>query len=151
MTTVNIAQIAQSIASLNYGNGIHSVDIYNLPVDAGKLCPLFAPNPDNFLTEPLFERVTLGSNGVEAMNLEYNMHWVYYHAPIGANLGLFSVYGQMIENLAAILTKIFDNDATPEAIDIKLQDVPRIAIIKDPAGHDYHGIEIVLHILEYVN
>ena len=151
-TTVHFSTIAQSIADIDFSDlGVSVVDIEHIAENTAFTLPLLAPRPDNFLTDIIFTRESFGVSGNEKMTLEYNMHWQYFHAPAGSGLGLFSVYGSMIDNLAGIIEKIMDNDAPSGAIDMQIKEINNIAIFKDPAGNDVLGVDLTLNIKEFVN
>lgn len=150
-STVRLTRIVDSIADMDWSaRGIHSATFASMPVNASAVCPVLTPQPDNPVTDVQFTRQTYGAGGSAKMDLEYTLHYLYFHAPIGAGLGLFSVYNAMMENIDYILEQIMDNDAPEGAIDMQVLNIPRIAPIKDAAGNDYHGMEIALRVKEFM-
>ena len=150
MTNVQFATIAQSIADIDLvSRGIRSKSADNIPVNGLTECPYFAPRPRDFITDIQFSREAFGSNGTEPMNLTYTMHWQYFHAPVGQALS-FSSYEDLISNLAYILEQIADNDAPEGAIDMRIFNVDTIAGIQDPAGNNFHGVELSIQVTEFI-
>lgn len=150
MTSVQFATIAQSIADIDLmSRGIHSKSADNIPSNGLTECPYFAPRPRGFITDVQFSRAAFGSGGTEPMDLVYTMHWQYFHAPIGQVL-TFSSYAALLENLAYIVEQIANNDAPEGSIDVQLLTIEDIAGIQDPAGNNFHGVEIAIQIKEFI-
>jgi len=149
MTTVQFKTIANAIAGLTF-TGINTKTTSTIPLNAITECPLFMPRPDDFITEIQFSRESFGMSGSEKMNLSYTMNWQYFHAPVGQILS-FQDYSDMLDNVCVILQTIANNDTVTGAVDIQIRDIPRFAQLADVSGNYYHGAQIALRILEFIN
>lgn len=147
--TVHFEEIVNAISELTFPN-INTRSINNLPEDIERLCPLFCPKPDNFISRLVFRRVSYGGDSTAKMDLEYDLTWNYYHIPLADNINWLSSYGDMIANLANIIETLCANSFGGGAVDISVQDIPVIAVLRDAVGKEYHGVEIVLHIREFL-
>lgn len=150
--TINcqIDTVSASIAALTI-SGVTIKSSASIPESAMMLCPILFPKPDGFVTDMEFTRESQGGNGTALMNLSYTLNYVYCHAPIGSGVGgIFTTYGPLITNLALILEKIFASDTLTGAVDITLSGVTNIGPVVDPAGNAYHGVEIALRVLEFI-
>jgi len=150
MTTVNLVDIITGISQLTF-TGINTRDIDAVPEDVESLCPLFCPRLDKFLTNPRFTRQSFGAANEARMDWDYDLTWLYYHAPLADNIDWLSFYGEMFTGLAVIAAKFFSTNPVTGAVEMILQDIPDIAVLKDVVGKEYHGVEITIHIKEFVN
>jgi hypothetical protein len=151
MTTISFSTVAQSISDIDYSSkGIHGKDASEIPVNGLTECPYLAPSPRGFISDIQFSREAFGGNGNEPMNLVYTMNWQYFHAPIGTLL-TFENYENLLDNLAYILKQIANNDSITGAVDMKISTISDIGGISDPAGNLFHGVEIGLQVLEFIN
>jgi len=150
--TINcqLETVTSSIAALTITN-VRVMDITNIPEGTKLAGPILYPRPQEFVTDIEFTRESQGGNGTALMNLSYSLHYVYLHAPIGAGVGgLFSVYSGLISNLVLIMEKLFASDAITGVVDLQLEEVSSIGPVSDPAGNAYHGVEISLRVLEFI-
>jgi hypothetical protein len=142
--------VTNSIAALTV-TGVTIKDIHDIPENAMETGPIMFPRPDGFVTDMTFTRESQGGGGTALMNLGYTLTYVYCHAPIGSGPdGLFSTYSGMITNIVLILEKIFASDNITGAVDMQLAGVSNIGPVQDPAGNAYHGVEITLRVLEFI-
>ena len=149
MTTVQFETVANSIAGISI-TGITLKTPDAIPLNGLTECPYFAPRPDDFITEIALTRESYGTGGSEKMNLAYTMNWQYFHAPITQIMN-FQTYGDILVNIATILQKIADNDAPSGAVDIQVKDITRIGPLADVAGNSFHGANIAIRVLEFIN
>jgi hypothetical protein len=148
--TIHLATVAASIAALKIA-GVKVRGLDEIPTDASKLLPVLYPLPNGFITAIQFTRVSQGGAGAAQMNLEYTLNYRYLHSVAGGNLGLFSTYESFMDNLAAIIKKIFSSDNISGVVDLQLAGISNIGPLTDPAGSTtYHGVDIALRVLEFV-
>jgi hypothetical protein len=150
--TINcqIETITNSIAGWSI-SGVSMHDIHDIPESVELLTPTMFPRPNDFVTDMGFERVSQGGAGTAMMNLTYTLNYVYCHAPIGSGLGgLFSVYSGLITNIALIMEKIFASDNPTGGIDLQLAGLSSVGPVSDPSGKAYHGVEIALRVVEFI-
>ena len=146
---VNFATVADSISKLSI-SGITMRDIDQVPDSAQMLCPIMFPQPDNFITNINVERVTVGSGGTAKMDMTYTLNYVFLQAEMGAGISAFSMYSNIVSNLAAILVKMFASDNITGAVDLTLNSIGEIGTISDPSGNQYWGVLLSFNILEFV-
>ena len=145
---LNLVTVAESIADLDIA-GVTVRDIDQIPEAALTLLPVLYPLPNGFITDMTFTRQTQGNSA--AMDLSYTLHYRYLHAIVGSGGGLLTVYSGMIENIVKILEAIFGNSNLTGAVDVELNGVSDIGVMFDPAGQtQYHGVDITLRVLEFV-
>ena len=142
--------VTASIAALSI-SGVKIRNIDSVPESAAMLCPVLFPRPNEFVTDIEFTRESQGGGGTALMNFSYTLNYVYCHAPIGSGLGgLFSVYSALITKIILILEKMFASDNLSGAIDLQVISVSNVGPVADPAGNQYHGVEIGLRVLEFI-
>ena len=147
--TVGFTTVADSISKISV-SGITMKDIDQVPDSAQMLCPIMFPQPDNFITNINVERVTVGSGGTAKMDMTYTLNYVFLQAEMGAGISAFSMYSNIVSNLAAILVKIFASDNITGAVDLTLNSIGEIGTISDPSGNQYWGVLLSFNILEFV-
>jgi hypothetical protein len=145
--TSAFATIANSIAALAIP-GVSIRDIDEIPQAATAQTPVLIPQPNGFVTnfEPTFK--SFGSNGTAAIDLEYDLNYVYLHCELGSGLSQLEMYAGLMRNLTAILVTLLSNDSIAGAVDQKPR-VGEIGPIEDPSGNQYWGVMFSLHILEF--
>jgi hypothetical protein len=148
--TINVqfATVAAGISALSI-SGVNVKDIDTLPEDCTLLCPVFYPRPDGFITDLSPTVQSFGSGGTAKLDLSYTLTYRYLHAPLGTH-GLFDTYAGLIAKLELILEAIFANDAITGAVDLQTVGVSDVGPVADPAGNMYHGADISLRVLEFV-
>ena len=147
---VNLVAIADALSALQV-SGVNVRDIDQIPENATNIVPVFFPIPNGFITDMVWERETFGADTVAKMNLTYVLHYRYLHAPIGSGGGLLAVYAGLIKNLVKILQAIFaDSNLSGEVVDVSLNGISDIGALPDPAGNPFHGVDITLKVLEYI-
>lgn len=144
----SLATITASIAGLTI-SGVTVKDIGAIPESGNMITPVLFPQPSGFLDGVKVTFETFGSNAGAKLNLEYNLHYVYLHTRAGAGMSQFDGYSGLMTNLAAIMAAIMSNDAINGLIDLQLSDIGSIGIISDPAGNDFWGLLLDLHVLEF--
>jgi hypothetical protein len=146
-TTLDFATVTHSIASLSI-SGVTVKDIHEIPDMVGLGAGVLSPRPDNFVTG---FSVTPAEVSSQNLDVRYTLNYVYFHCKIQGGLGgLFSVYSGLITAIAAIV-KAFANDAKLSgSIDGGLPVINRIGPIMDASGNSYHGCEVSISILQFL-
>ena len=148
MSSVHFVDTVTDITNMD----ISEVSIYgieNIPENCIGSTPLLAPRPDDFITDLTFTRESMGAG--EMMNIEYVLHWQYLHAPMGSNNDLFETYNGMIENLAKIIEGISEITSLTGGVDLVIDGIEKIAVIKDITGNEFHGVELSIRVTEFIN
>ena len=149
--TVNVqfATVADSIASISI-SGVTVKDIDNVPENAMDYCPVLYPIPNGFITDLQPEILSLGGDTGRKLNLSYTLNYRYLHAPIGSG-SVLANYAGIITNLMLILEAIMSTSSPSGAVDMEIQGVSDLGPVSDPAeAAVYHGVDIAVRILEYV-
>lgn len=146
--TCAVNTIATSIAGLTI-SGVTIKDLTAIPDNASVLCPILIPQPNGYMTNVSMSFEGLGSNGTAAMNLEYDLNYVYLHCETGSGINAFAPFSSLMTKLAAILVVIMSNDKINGLVDMKLQSVGNIGVIQDPAGNEFWGVLLSFHCLEF--
>ena len=149
--TINVrfADVVESISNFSI-SGVNIRDVNTIPENAMDMCPIFFPRPDGMVTDIIFTRVTLGSDGSALMDMEYTLNYRFLYAEIGSG-DVLANYTGLIEKLALICKAIFTNDTPSGAVDMQLQSISNIGPLPDPVGMNvYHGVDIALRVLEHI-
>jgi hypothetical protein len=145
--TVDFTTVTNAIESLSI-SGVTIKDIDNL-TDSNKLStPLLAPRPENFITDVRVERDEWSA---QKLRLSYTLNYRYYHCLLEMGLGgLFASYGGFMTKLAALVLA-FSNDAIlAGALDKDSPVINGIGPVQDPAGNNYLGCVVSVHILQFL-
>ena len=148
--SISLEQVVGAIADLDV-SGVNVRDIDNIPTNAKTILPVLYPLPNGFITELTWTRESFGSDAVAAMNISYVLHYRYLHAVVGSGGGLLSVYAGMINNIVKILAALFADSNPSGAVDMTLVTISDIGALPDPSGElQYHGVDITIRVLEYI-
>lgn len=150
---LQITTIATNIAALTVGDAnIPIYDIDKIPSTVlSKNCPMFAPNPDNYVSNFLFQRDSFGSGDTAQITVQYTLQYRLYSAKAGAGRGLMNMYASMVANCAAFIDTVILNDDVAGAVDMVAASIPHFGLVSDPAGEMFHGADILLTVKEFVN
>ena len=147
--SVYIATVADSISKLSI-SGVTCKDIDQIVSSYLSQPALFAPRPDDFITNISVTPASLGSGSSKQVDLQYTLNYVYYHCSLGSTLN-FAAYSAMITNIAAILVALITNDTITGAVDMTVQEVSGVGPVLDPAGNAFHGCNIAVTIMQLIN
>ncbi len=145
-----IATLPHTIAAVSVaGVSIRDVDqiLQNVTVAD---CPLLQPEPLDFVRGFRAVRQSFGPNASAFKQVEYDLIYTYFHAPIGASYAL-ELYDDLLTKLAAIEDAILTDDTINDVVDINPGEIPQVGPVKDPAGHNFLGAQLTFHVVEYVN
>ena len=142
--TITLTTVTNSIAALSI-SGVTVLDSDQIPDSIGLNDHVLAPRPDGFLTELEIEPAEMTKQNLD---VRYRLHYQYYHCRISGQL--FANYSPMLEKLALIV-HAFCSDATlTGAMDNGIPRIGTIGPIVDAAGNTYHGCEISIDILQFL-
>lgn len=154
-----IDTVATAIAGLTiagvYGGGSKNVTIKDLTavpeaVDA-RQCPVLFPNPVGFVTSIAVNYDSFGPGVSAKITVTYEMNYLLAFEKIGQGRGLFDLEQEFVKTLKAILTAFITNDSLNGAVEIHLTEVGNFGPVTDPAGNTFHGCELKLAVIEFVN
>ena len=137
--TIGWNAVATSFAALSPIGAITVKDLSGIPQDCRNLCPILFPWPNGFVKAIKPERLTLALGSVN-YKLQYQMTWVYLHAPISAG---YVNYASYASNMDALYLALLTNaDLITGARTLQFPDLPAIGPTHDPAGNTFQGCNL---------
>lgn len=113
-------------------------------------CPLLVPLPNGFVSAVNIQPVSFGSGSGRQLNVTYSLTYRYFHAPIGRG-DITQTWSEMVDKVFSIFDAIAANDKLNGLIDLQLASVSEFGVVVDGANNQYHGCDITLRVLEFVN
>ena len=146
--TIDFTTVTNSIAALSI-TGVTIQDVDEVSDAIGAMGNhILAPRPDNFITDL---SVTPAELSQQNLDVRYALHYVYFHSAIGGGMnGLFSAYSGLISALAKIIVAFAANETLTGAINNLVMSVEHIGPVPDNAGNMFHGAEISIKILQFL-
>lgn len=145
-----VRTIAENIAALS----VSGVTIHDLDDLKGEYLerdlPVLIPNPEGYVANVLVERDSYGSSEAK-QHITYDLTYRYLHARVGSGRGLFDQYPQMVTNTGLILDRLIASDALSNQIDFRVVNVSAFGPVQDPSGNLYHGCDIIVNVMEFIN
>jgi len=144
---MRVAEVATAIASLTIP-GITIYDLDAMPQTISeRQVPLFGPsaNDPSFLTDWQARRITLQGNWHNSYTLNYTL----YHAPVGADRGLFKQYPAMVENARKIVEALQAIPRVDGCKAVELVGLPQFGPVFDAYGQQFHGASFALRVTEF--
>jgi hypothetical protein len=143
--TIDFTTVTNSIAALSI-TGVTVKDIDEIPDAVGLDDHLLCPMPADFVTNIMLVRDELTGQRVR---LSYTLTYRYYHCKLQVN-NLLANYSSMVNYAAAILLA-FSNDVTlTGAVDNMEPTIGQMGPVTDPSGNAYHGFDITLNIMQFL-
>lgn len=142
-----LREVAAAIAALTVP-GITILDLDQMkPALSERDCPLFGPsaNDPSFLTDWDAKRLTFQGNQLN----NYNLHYTYFQAPVGADRGLFKQYPDMVENARKLVEALQALPRVDGCKSVKLYEMPRFGPVFDASGQQFHGATFSLQVVEF--
>jgi len=148
---LNVVQIAREISALAV-DGVHIADLSQIPDNAlVRDLPLIYPKPDGYISD-LNVRIDSFGSAQAKKTVFYTLNYRYLHSPVGAGRGLFDVYEDLVAKAALFLDAIIANDALAGQIDLQAVEIPNFSAgVADPSGNQFHGADLALTVMEFVN
>ena len=149
---LQIATVADSISKLSVA-GATLKDIDELPKKGTvRNTPVIIPKPNGFLSNFKPERDSFGPGTTAKITVTYTLTYRLLHSEIGTGrTGIFSTYAAMVAITSLFLDAIIANDTVTGAVDLEAADVTEFGPVADPMGKMFHGCDIAINIMEYVN
>ena len=155
----DIDTVCNSIAGLSitgvYGGGSKAVTIKDLTavpeaVDH-RQCPVLYPEPVGLVSEIAVEYDSFGPGSSAKITVTYDLLYTLCFAKIGSERGLFTIEQEFLKTVEAVLTAFITNDSLTGAVEIHPKEITNFGPVADPAGNTFHGCQIKLTVLEFVN
>jgi len=149
---LSIQTVTNSIAALSV-SGVTLYDIDEIPAEGkSRDVPMIIPRPDGFISNFLYERKSFGPETVAAIDISYTLTYRLLHSKIGSGRsGLFDTYADMVAKVSLFLDAIIASDTITGAVDVQPFSIGEFGPVADPMGEAFHGCDIGINILEYVN
>lgn len=147
---LQIATITNSIAALSI-SGVTIKDKDELREGwTAYDCPLLTPLPNNFVSGISAIPRSMSSGAGRQLDVSYTLTYRYFHAPVGSG-NLAQTWSDMVDKVFAIFDAILANDKLNGLIDLSLSSVSEFGVVVDGANNQYHGCDIALRVMEFVN
>ena len=149
--SLNFTNICHNIAALDV-TGINKIcDLHEIPESVvDRDCPLLYPNPEGFVSELVITVDSFGS-AEAAKTVTYLLTYRFLEASLSTERCLFDLYGDFVKHVFAVLDKLIDSDALAGLIDLQVEGITAFGPVTDPSGNGFHGCDLVLRIMEFVN
>jgi len=146
--SLGITAIMTALSDLSI-TGLTFCDTSEIPEGADPFrVPMLFPVPDRFISDFVYTRDSF--DGLAHVNYNINLRLCY--APIASGRGIFDVYPSMVAMVELILETLITNDTLSTAVDIQVAGVPVFGKVFDIHNYiPYHGVEITLSVMEFVN
>ena len=146
---LEIAVIADSISALAV-DGVKICDMDEIPVAVDIRQPTIFPMTEGFASNIVQTRMSYGGAS-EKMNVEYDLTYRLCYAPLGTERGLFAGYAAMVAAAYRFMYAVMKVGVMVGLEDITLAALPVFGTVVDAAGNLFHGCDISLHCLEFVD
>ena len=145
-----IATIANSIAALSV-TGVTIKDIDEIPVGVDPNQPTIIPLPD-YMTNFDVEIDSFGPGSTAKMSVYYTLNYRLCYKPADAGRSdTIEYYDNMVAAATAFLDAVLAADTVTGSIDVKPEAITNMGIVNDPADNSFHGCDIGLRVMEFVN
>jgi len=147
-----IVTVASSIASMSI-TGVTMKALNNIssavqPRD----CPLIQPAPENFISGMTVTRDAYGPDAQARKTARYTLNYRFFYMPIGVDRATyFAKYSDFVTLAAAILDAFIANSSPAGAVDLTPPEAFNFGIVQDPTGTQFHGFDVPLGIMEFIN
>lgn len=146
-----VMTIATSIAGLSV-SGVTIKDLTGLPTAVdNRECPVLYPKPNGFVSGLSVVRESFGAAVTAHKTVEYTLTYAFLYRRVEAGRGLFDTFDDMVDKAFEVLDAIIANDVVSGAIDITPIGIVNVGPVADPAGELFHGCELQLRVMEFVN
>lgn len=148
--SLQIATVCASIAALSVA-GVTIKDLDEIPENVDLRAPTILPKPDGFVSGLRYERQSQGGGSVAKGDCYYTLTYRLCYAPVGSGRGLFETYPAMVTAAFAFLDAVLAVDVLQGAVTIRPVGALNFGPVSDPAGNIFHGCDIAVEIMEFVN
>jgi len=133
---------------------IHDDEDVRDAVDIRQL-PLLEPDFTRLLVVDTIQRNSFGSGATAKQTLYYDLPYVLYYLPVGADRSLAKITKNLKETASRIGAGIIANDvlaASTSIVDlfIRSMDIGQ-ATVPDLSGNQFHGARLIIRVVEFVN
>lgn len=151
--SLSAKNIASAISGLTIGS-IKVKDIDEIPEQVQpRDTPILFPNPDGWLeggnAEPADGPATFGPAANRLWIFSRTLNYVYLHAPVGSNRGLFAQIPSLSDAADAITEALLGLDISQ--VDVQSVRVSGFSVLTAPDGANYFGFSLALTCREKVN
>lgn len=147
---LNIIVIAHNISDLDV-NEVHIRDLTAIPEKVtDRDCPILYPLPNGFVTNLTVQIDSFGDARAKK-TVFYTLTYRFLEASLGSGRGLFDLYSDFVKHVFAVLDKLIDSQALSGQIDLEIESISNFGPVADPSGNMFHGCDIALRIMEFVN
>ena len=149
--SLSAATIADSISKLSV-SGVTIKDVDQIPNEVTQYdVPVMFPEPLNFITDFEVIRDSFGADSLAKKTAAYTLNYTFCHSLVGSGRLLSDVYDDMVAKAELILDAIIANSTITGAVDIEPLNISNFGVVLDPAGHSFHGCQIQVRVMEFIN
>jgi hypothetical protein len=150
--SLSISAITAGIAALSV-SGVTIKDMSGIPEQVqGRDCPMFYPHPDSFIQGGAGSGEGLETFGTPTTRMwlfNRAFRYVYLHAPVGSERGLYVHYSAMCAKADAIAEAITALNVTQ--VDVMAITYSAFGVLQDSAGSSFYGFTLDIVVREKVN
>jgi len=150
--SIGITAIMTALSDLSI-TGLTFCDTSEIPEGTDPFrVPMLFPIPDRFISDFVYTRDSYGGGSTALAHVNYNINLRLCYAPMASGRGLFDVYPSMVAMVVLILNKLIVSDTLSTAVDVQVAGVPVFGKVFDIHNNiPYHGAEITVSVMEFVN
>lgn len=148
--TQHLDDITSAIAGLTI-SGVTILDVDeirdSITLRAGET--ILMPEPLDFISNMSLTRETLGDASTRYMDLEYDLTYTYFYAPLASTRGLRDIYSGMGAKFQAIIHGITNHDFhSIGAWKCEPQNILAYGKVADPLENEFYGFRFSVHCME---
>ncbi len=149
--TLKIDTVATSIAALSV-TGVTIKDLDAIPTNVvPRDVPILFPRMDDFITNLVLTRESMGIPADAAKDVTYTLNYVYLHAPVGGTRGLHDFAQAMVQKVADIWDEFIANDDLSGPIDINPSGIASFGPLAPLEGEAFYGTHLAFEVTEHIN
>lgn len=150
MSSIQIVEVATEIAGLSVTGLTDILDLDEMIDSFEGALPFLMPAPNFMLGMDPPEANAFGTHDVAPQTLNYTLVYRLFFAEVGEEEGLKYIY-QGMADMVGLIQDVFTQNTLSSVIDIKAGSVGPFTVVTDPAGSQFHGVDIQVQVMEFIN
>lgn len=145
-----LSTVATALASVSM-SGITVKDLSGVraAIDS-RQCPVFQLYPQDGFVIGAVEADSFGSASAKK-HMTYTLTYGLFYEPVDNGRDLPDIFPGLATATSTVITAITANDALSGTIDIRVTGGSLAGTLMDAANNVYHGVKVVMTVLEYIN
>lgn len=146
----DLVTVADALSNVSMsGIVVKDLDAVKAAIDS-RQCPVFQLYPQEGFALGEVIPDSFGSTAAKK-HLTYTFTYGLFYEPISTGRDLNDIFPGMVAAASTVITAITNNDALTGSIDIRVSGGGLAGTLLDAADNAYHGVKIVMTVLEYIN